>query len=306
MHDHDKLWVQLLMAKYILNGDILSHQPPQSASFTWRSIMKAVSMLREGFKFRIGEGELSFWFDKWMDEGQLFSKVNYVHISDSHLKVKDILVDGVWILRDLYTLIPEDIKHNLNNLVIEREEGVVDCLIWGPSISGAYDAKSGYMWLLSQQRGLADDSGNWRWIWKLPTYEKCKFLVWLVCQDSLPTDKMRSSRGIGVQSSCMRCHAGDETSLHFLRDCSPTARIWHILGFVNTPNFFQNDAMNWICENAAKDNAILFLATLWFRWVRRNKAVIDNNLVTNSSLVLDSSNGRGFQIFLFSSLHAER
>lgn len=169
--------------------------------------------------------------------------------------------------------------------MIEMAEGVPDCLIWGPSISGSYDTKSRYMWLLSQQRDLATDLGSWKWIWKLPTSEKCKFLVWLVCQDSLPTNKMRSSRGIGVQSRCNRCHAGDETSLHCLRDCNPAARIWDILGFAKTQTFFQNDAKNWIHEYATKGNAILFLATLWFLWVRRNKAVIDNNLVTDSTVL---------------------
>lgn len=145
-----------------------------------------------------------------MNEGPLCSKVNYVHISYSHLKVKDILVDGAWNLRDLYTLIPEDIKHKVSNLVIEMEDGVADCMIWGPLISDSYDAKSGYAWLLSQQRGLPNDPGSWGWIWKLPTFEKCKVLVWLVCQDSLPTNKMGSSRGIGVQSICRR---GDFSSL---------------------------------------------------------------------------------------------
>lgn len=92
IHDHDKFWVQMMLAKYIPNGDILSHQPSQGASFTWRSIMKAVSVLRDGYKFRIGEGDMSFWFDKWMDEGPMCSKVNYVHISDSQLKVKDVFL----------------------------------------------------------------------------------------------------------------------------------------------------------------------------------------------------------------------
>lgn len=58
-----------------------------------------------------------------------------------------------------------------------------------------------------------------------------------------------------------------------------------MLGFHNDPDFFIDDARKWVQMNTAKDSCVLFLATLWCLWVRRNNAVINNNLSTNSSII---------------------
>lgn len=59
MHDQHKLWVQLLSHKYSKDMFVLN-----GASYTWASIVKAVSILQPGFHFRLGRGSLSVWFDK--------------------------------------------------------------------------------------------------------------------------------------------------------------------------------------------------------------------------------------------------
>lgn len=102
---------------------------------------------------------MSFWFDSWMDDGPLCSKVDYVNISDSHLRVKYVCIEGVWQLRNLYMPIPDVVKQSLSNVVIDVEEGVKDVRIWNPSTTGIYEAKSGYRWLLNNNCDLGPDVG---------------------------------------------------------------------------------------------------------------------------------------------------
>ena len=48
---------------------------------------------------------------------------------------------------------------------------------WCDSESGIYSSRSAYLWFIQQHRvGIPDTS--WLWIWRLPSSEKVRFLVW--------------------------------------------------------------------------------------------------------------------------------
>lgn len=68
MHHSEKLWVQFLASKYLKSSRILQAQPTTGCSYTWASILKAVVWLAPGFRFRLGKGEVSFWYEKWLEE----------------------------------------------------------------------------------------------------------------------------------------------------------------------------------------------------------------------------------------------
>lgn len=167
---------------------------------------------------KIGEAEVSLWYDNWTGEGPLCTKIDYLHIADTQLKVKGVLLDGKWNLRELYTPIPDTLRHYLGKIALGTTEGVTDRIVWNSSLNGIYEAKSGYWWLLNKHRNLSPVQSGWKWVWKLPTTEKCKFLVWLICHEALPTNKMKSTRGVGAQPSCISCHIAEEIILHCLCD----------------------------------------------------------------------------------------
>lgn len=56
----DKLWVGLFHAKYCSGVDFM-HAPLRRGSTLWNAFMKVRTMLQEGFTWRVGEGNLSFW-----------------------------------------------------------------------------------------------------------------------------------------------------------------------------------------------------------------------------------------------------
>lgn len=108
--------------------------------------------------------------------------------------------------------------------------------------------------------------------------------MWLICHKALPTHGLRNVRVLGT-SICGRCHGCPETNTHCLKDCMVSKRIWIILGFHNQHDFFTDDARQWIQTNAAKDSGVLFLTTLWYLRVRRNNAMINKNLTTDSAII---------------------
>jgi hypothetical protein len=75
------------------------------------AIFKAFIHLRDGFSYKVGDGEFSFWFDMWLDVGSVGSQVDVVHISDSELKVQDLWQNSYRNFINLMTMLPECVKH---------------------------------------------------------------------------------------------------------------------------------------------------------------------------------------------------
>lgn len=59
---------------------------------------------------RLQAGDSSFWYSDWLGIGPLCSLVDYVHISDIHLGVKDAWEHGGWNLNRMMTIIPNHIR----------------------------------------------------------------------------------------------------------------------------------------------------------------------------------------------------
>ena len=103
INDKDKLWVAILSHKYLGDQSILEASCPTACSAIWRAIFKTAYILKDGFRVQLGDGSFSFWFDPWTHEGPLCNMVDFIHISDSQLMVKDCWEEGSWMLDNIWT-----------------------------------------------------------------------------------------------------------------------------------------------------------------------------------------------------------
>jgi hypothetical protein len=63
----DTLCSKVLKAKYFPRSNVLKCFPRAGISYTWRSILKGVALLKEGLIWRIGNGEkVNIWKDPWL------------------------------------------------------------------------------------------------------------------------------------------------------------------------------------------------------------------------------------------------
>ena len=60
----NKLWVKVLTAKYLKNESILDVTATVGSSALWKGILKTRDRLKEGFSFRVGNGDSSLWYDR--------------------------------------------------------------------------------------------------------------------------------------------------------------------------------------------------------------------------------------------------
>lgn len=58
----------------------------------------------------MGNGESFFWYSPWTKFGPLCDQVFAMHIQDTDKKISDIFINNQWYFQELATLIPEEIK----------------------------------------------------------------------------------------------------------------------------------------------------------------------------------------------------
>jgi hypothetical protein len=123
----NKLWVNLFKDKY-LKGHLPFTVSVVGGSVIWNSVVKAMRMLEDGFIFKIGDGNSSFWYDSWIVNEKLSSLVPFVAIQDTQLRIKDVWFDGKWNFQHLYTCLPEAMVNNIKFLQPRIVNGLPD--VW--------------------------------------------------------------------------------------------------------------------------------------------------------------------------------
>lgn len=98
----------------------------------WRSIVKAIQALKDGFKFKIGAGTTSLWFFDWLGCGPICNLVDYVHISDSDKCIRNISHGGLWELNSLYTSLPSHMVDSIQFVQAPTHfnDSIGDCWVW--------------------------------------------------------------------------------------------------------------------------------------------------------------------------------
>jgi hypothetical protein len=67
----DTLCAQVLKAKYFPIGTILDAKPKKDISYSWRSILRGVDLIKEGMIWHIGDGNsINIWSDPWLPRGE--------------------------------------------------------------------------------------------------------------------------------------------------------------------------------------------------------------------------------------------
>lgn len=157
--------MQLLSAKYLSDTHIFHNPINRGASYSWQSILKAVDFLKWGFINRVGRGNISLWYERWLHKGRLCDMVPYVHISDINLQISDLCVSDTWHFDHLNTILPLDVRLEMQSVF--THESSDDLLIWEPSSSGEYSTKSAYSWLIDNDEDEENDQNQtilWNWV----------------------------------------------------------------------------------------------------------------------------------------------
>lgn len=102
---------QILRAKYYPDGDLLNAKPKKFMSYSWRSILKGLQLLKKGIIWRVGDGlNINIWDDPWLPRknsryvetrrnDMVLTKVNEL-IDPISGQWNETLVDGIFCPED--------------------------------------------------------------------------------------------------------------------------------------------------------------------------------------------------------------
>ena len=102
-----------------------------------------------------------------------------------------------------------------------------DKIVWGYSKSRNYTIKSAYFAL--QRLKLFARNTNFNWIWKIPTYPKIQFFIWLIVLNRNPAIELLIKKDMDLPPNCIKCHVGLDNMANIIHECLNALSLWHNL-----------------------------------------------------------------------------
>jgi hypothetical protein len=278
----ESLCARVLKAKYFPNSSILDATAMPGISYTWRSILKGVELVKEGMIWRVGDGiNINMWTDPWLARDD--ARVPITPRRQCLLtKVNELLdpVTGGWdeaLVRQIFWEV--DVKTILATPVQEDFE---DYVAWQPDSKGFFSVKSAYkVYIKLRDRPQASSSMThessliWTNIWQLQCMPKVQQFMWRLAHNSLPVKRKIEQRGIECDTLCVLCRRLDEDGAHLFLKCKQVKQLWSRMGFDELRDHMctlqdPKEVVQKILE-LEPEKKIQICCTLWCWWSSRNK-----------------------------------
>jgi len=226
----NSLLTKFLEAKYCKRIHAVARKKNYSQSHIWRRLMDARNDCEHNILWKVGNGNLSFWWDNWTNIGALAMLVDQSTHS-KNTKVSDFINSNHWNTSKLHEILPSDLVVHI--LTIKIFAGNQDHAVWTPEHTGSFSSKSAWN-ALRQSNGSSPTSKN-IWHTKLPF--KISFHMLRLLNNKLATDDSLSRFGVQGPSKCSCCHNGMNEDINHLFSYGQIAeKVWkffeHTLGLL--------------------------------------------------------------------------
>ncbi|XP_042954602.1 uncharacterized protein LOC122291016 [Carya illinoinensis] len=189
-------------------------------------ISQNIPLVQANSKWKVREGKILFWLDKWANDGPLCTNTQ---ISDMpNLKLKDCKSGLGWNM-ELFTRLVGYQKAEDLILQLGRVNNGTDVLIWLPNADGLLSTKSD--WNCIRTRG--PDFPWAKWVWHPALPKKMSITMWKAIHDCLPVDDRIRKIGIPIAYRCDCCSESEYEDLnHSLARGDFAEKIWCICSVV--------------------------------------------------------------------------
>nr|KYP37747.1 Putative ribonuclease H protein At1g65750 family [Cajanus cajan] len=264
-------WVKFLKHKYLKSNSILIPLTFKCPSYIWKSINKAVEFLKSGFEPKLGTGGSSVFYDNWLGDGPLCTKVPFVHISDTQLNLVDLWANNKWNLPILHTNITKDIEQKILRVKIPLTPVGQDIFRWSKTTSGDYTTSSTYNWL----QGDLDTYPHpiWKQIWHLQITEKLRWFCWFILNNALPTNNKRKASHMTSSELWPRYSAITEDVFHALRNYPNSKELWNKLDLHGNNIWKIDNILTWFTNILRHKDSVKIITTMWWAWRWRNNYI---------------------------------
>ncbi|XP_042978176.1 uncharacterized protein LOC122308928 [Carya illinoinensis] len=260
-------------------------------SLVWRSIWSARTILKEGLRWRVGDGnEIKIWGSKWLTSPTSYAVQSPVKVLQEDTKVEELIdtQKGEWDeakTREIF--VTEETEIILSMPLSGR--GTKDRLVWGPSHKGLFSVRSAYFLQLelrgrNQGESSLEEKRDDRWnrMWDLKVPGVTKLFIWRVANNLLPTKENLYKRKVIEEKMCPLCDAEEETIMHALWECPAANNLWgnNESCVKKWARFELNFMTLWekFMDRLTKDQLEEMVVLLRKVWLRRNDWVFEKRM----------------------------
>ncbi|CAN1127826.1 Uncharacterized mitochondrial protein AtMg00310 [Linum perenne] len=199
----DALVSKIYKAKYYPNGDFLSAEVGSNTSFVWKGIWKARIIIKEGYRWRVGNGaRINIGKDPWLrGDGSRWITTDG-RIVDLNRKVEELIDHDTrqWKYSLLQSQFNEEDCKAIMSIPLTGDAECANMIIWPFSKNGVYTVKSGYRLLTETLTNSAHlhTLDNWQALWRLQMLPKMRMMAWRLAREVVPTRDMLQNHHILV------------------------------------------------------------------------------------------------------------
>lgn len=231
MTSEGSVWREVLKAKYGLNEEDGAHfRGRQRASQIWKGAVWGAELLRKGLVWTVRNGECTcFWTDTWLGKRPLMEeRGDVVHQDEACLKVAQYWQrDQGWRWQVLANKLSASSLLMLASFMLRAEEVQGDIMGWLKAGRRDFSVKSAYE--IASGNEEEENWSGWKMLWKMRASQRVKVFSWLMAHGKLLTNVERWRRRLASDPICVRCHQGEEDTLHAVRDCPWAREVWEVL-----------------------------------------------------------------------------
>ncbi|XP_074297820.1 uncharacterized protein LOC141628601 [Silene latifolia] len=267
-----------------------------NSSYTWRSICDAKHVMRLGVRRRVGDGKgTRVWLDPWIPGTSSRCVISPRGGFDLEMKVDELMVAGEarWDREKVGAMfLPFETERIMSIRLSELAQE--DSWCWDGARDGEYSVREGYRLLAADESDEGEQSdtsmGSWLWkaIWSTPVLPRIKVFMCQLCSDALPVKSNIATRVRDFDCSCPKCHDGEESCIHMVRDCGWNEEVWEMVGLEVFRSHRNLRIREWVeveLRAMGVEERILFMTSCWVIWEQRNKLLFDNGMWTGERVV---------------------
>jgi hypothetical protein len=287
--DPMSLCARVLKGRYFPDCDLWDASQPRSSSYTWRSILFGLQLVKQGSRWSIGNGrKINVLTDRWIPDITPGSFHTLAPVPDG--ATVDFLLEGghgSWNADVVRAIFEEDVADRILQIAVSQRGGE-DFLSWPHTkfadytVASAYNlARSDKFFIERSRRGSGANSGTeadsvfWKKLWAIKAPGKMKVNLWRLAHDCLPSGVQLARRHIPASTSCVFC-SRDETAEHVFLQCQFAREVWKEIKTVCGLHLRRKTftcTKTWVHDflSHATDRESMFLTvTIWHLWTSRN------------------------------------
>jgi len=194
------------------------------------------------FWWQIRGGEVSFWFDNWTKQGDLyFTEDGDVRVDE--IKVKNFVENREWNRQKLRELISEEMtKYIVHNIRPTVEGQATNRPWWMGNSNGIFLVKSAYECV----RRKKEKEWWWSSIWSKGVPFKINFLLWRCWKGRIATEDNLKRMKISMASRCCERYE-HETMKHLFLTAPIANKLWR--HFASCPGIKIGEGLQQIVTN---------------------------------------------------------